>query len=275
MRRTDKRVVRSSRPIWSSASAGPIAGISFAVAVVVVVAVTLMALAGGTRNASAASGPPQGVRHGKPLAGCGLQGQPTCPIDPGWVSISAESPAAAAHAIAHSPAFAAMQTHYGLTTLDTPVLVHAINRHTNVEYYDDDHWVVSVRDKAGAEGGIFDFVYDRPHQRIRISAFARLTPGDPRSHQAFPYISASTAVARLQPVRGVAAATTRQPELMFFPIDPRWRDPSSPKHSWSGGGDSPMDPMWHIIGVDGHDYFVGIDLQVYDPFALPLAPAQP
>lgn len=238
--------------------------------------IALMALAGGMRNASAASGgPSQGVRHGKPLAGCGLQGEPACPIDPGWVSMSAESPAAAAQAIAHSPVFAAMQTHYGLTTLDTPVLVHATNRHTNVEYYDDDHWVVSVRDKTGAEGGIFDFVYDRSHQRIRMSAFARLTPGDPRSHQAFPYISASTAVARLQAVRGAAAATTKRLELVFFPIDPRWRDLSSPKHNWSGGGDSPMDPMWHIAGADGHDYFVGVDLHVYDQSALPLAPAQP
>jgi len=70
-------------------------------------------------------------------------------------------------------------------------------------------------------------------------------------------------------------AATKQPELVFFPIDPQWRDPNSPKHGWSGGGDSPMDPMWHLVGVDGRDYFVGVDMRVYDAASLPLAPAQP
>jgi hypothetical protein len=170
----------------------------------------------------------------------------------------------------------AMQAQFGGTVLDAPALVHAANLHTGVEYYDDDHWVASVRDGSGAERGIFDFVYDRTHQRIRMASFARLTPSDPRSRQAFPYISAASAAATLRAARGIVMdARGHQPELMFFPIDPQWRDLHSPKHSWSGGGDSPMDPMWHIVGADGHDYFVGVNMQVYEQQDLPFAPAQP
>jgi hypothetical protein len=72
----------------------------------------------------------------------------------------------------------------------------------------------------------------------------------------------------------VTDASGHQPELMFFPIDPQWRDVHSPKHSCSGGGDSPMEPMWHIIGADGHEYFVGVNMQIYERRDLPLAPAQ-
>lgn len=275
MPRNSKPVVRSSWRARGSGPIGPMAGIPIAVTIAVVVAVALMVQTGTGNTTAASAGPSQAVPSGKPLARCGSQGQPSCPIDPGWVSIPVESPAAVAQAITQSSAFVAMQTRYGVTTLDTPTLVLATNLHTNIEYYDDDHWVVSVRDGAGAECGIFDFVYDRSHQRIRMSSFARLTPGDPRSTRAFPYTSASSAAARLQAGRGVAAAPTGQPELVFFPIDPQWRDLRSPKHNWSGGGDSPMDPMWRIVGADGHDYFVGVDMQVYDRLNLPFAPAQP
>ena len=66
-----------------------------------------------------------------------------------------------------------------------------------------------------------------------------------------------------------------QPELIFFPIDPAWRNPNSALHAYSGGGDSPFDPMWHVVGADAHDYFVGTDNNVYTVQQLPLAPGKP
>lgn len=275
MRGTRKRIVKSNSRSRISRQTEPHIGIPILVAGVAAVGVVLVALAAPGGISAAGGGTSSTTLHTKQLAGCGSQGQPSCPIDPGWVSVSAESPGVIAQAMALSPAFGSMQSHFGVMTLDIPVLVHATNLHTGIEYYDDDHWVVSVRDGAGVESGIFDFVYDRAHQRIRMAAFAKLTSGDPRSHQAFPYTSVGLATARLQSVRGVVPSATSQPELVFFPIDPQWRDPHSPKHSWSGGGDSPMDPMWHLVGADGHEYFVGVDMHVYDTVNLPLAPTRP
>jgi hypothetical protein len=202
--------------------------------------------------------------------------QPTCPTsDPGWFSVSSVSPTAVSAAIAGSEIFASMQSRYGYKTLDTPVLVHAYDAHTGIAYYDDDHWVVSVRNAAGKESGIFDFLYDRVNQRLSFSAFGLITPQDPHSRLAFPYTSLSVAIAKLQSQRGLSVKTGTLPVLIFFPIDPNFPILSSPVHNWAGGGNSPMHPMWHVIGSDGHDYFVGIDLHVYAQKDLPIAKGQP
>jgi hypothetical protein len=252
-----------------------------ACAVVLALAVTLRIAGGGPTSAGAgasAGGSGQGttVRGGKPLASCGLPGKPACLVDPQWFPITDASPSGAATAIRTSSAFAMMTQQYGGTVLDAPVLVQAYQAHTGVEYYDDDHWVVSVRcTSAGRECGIFDFVYDRAHQRIRFSSFGVVTPTDPHASQAFPYISYSAAISQLQSDRSMGMQVGSQPTLIFFPIDPRWRIPNSPVSKWRGGGDSPMDPMWRLRGADGHDYFVGVDSHVYGGGELPIASGQP
>lgn len=202
--------------------------------------------------------------------------QPACPTpDPGWFAVASASPAAVSVAIAGSGTFVSMQSRYGYKTLDTPVLVHAYAAHTGIAYYDDAHWVVSVRNAAGRESGIFDFLYDWVNQRLSFSAFGLITPQDPHSRQAFPYTSSSIAIAKLLSQRGLGVKPGTQPALMFFPIDPNFPNLSSPVHNWAGGGNSPMNPMWHLIGTDGHDYFVGIDLHVYVQKDLPIANGQP
>src|SRR5258706_10488527 len=180
------------------------------------------------------------LNHAK--GACGNAGQAACPAaEPGWLAGSAASPGAVAAAISGSADYAAMQGSYGYVALDTPALVHAYNAHTGNAYYDDDHWVVSVRSTTGARCGIFDFVYDRAHGRMRFSSYGVITPQDTHAGQAFPYIPSATAMAQLHHQRGLAVLAGTQPQLIFFPIDPSFPYLTSPVHNWRGGGNSAME----------------------------------
>jgi hypothetical protein len=240
---------------------------------IAVVGLVLMIIAiQGSRVASASGGGPPGpTPPGRHV--CGTAGEPACPPDDlDWVSITSESPGAVAAAIGKSEHFTMMQSHYNYASLDIPALVRSFGPHTGIQYYDDDHWVVSVRDTSSREVGVFDFVYDRANHRLRFSSFSALGEMNPSAHQAFPYISADMAVAQLKSQRKLGVQPGKQPELIFFAIDPRWRDLTSPVHLWKGGGEAPMDPMWHLVGSDGRDYFVGVDLHAYVLTNLPFAP---
>src|SRR5205085_1378361 len=139
----------------------------------------------GSGIASASSGPGGSVPAGygslnHPKGPCGNAGQATCSaVDPGWFAVPSSSPDGAAAAIASSREYVSMQGRFGYAAMDTPALVHAYDAHTGNAYYDDDHWVVSVRDASGLRSGIFDFVYDRAHARMRFSSYGVLTPEDP------------------------------------------------------------------------------------------------
>ncbi|HEX6483678.1 MAG TPA: hypothetical protein VF043_32940 [Ktedonobacteraceae bacterium] len=207
---------------------------------------------------------------------CGNAGQAACPaVNADWFAVPSASSNVVAAAIDNSKEYIAMRGSYGYTAMDAPALVHAYNAHTGNDYYDDDHLVVSVRDASGLRCGIFDFVYDRTHARMRFSSYGVITPEDPYARQAFPYIASSVALAQLQHSRGLHAMGGTQPELIFFPIDPSFPYLTSPVHKWSGGGNSAMSPIWHITGTDGHNYFMGADSQVYDQAQLPVAKGQP
>jgi len=211
-----------------------------------------------------------------PKGWCGNTGQAACPaIDPGWFSVSSETPVAVTSAITHSSSFRTMMNQYGYTLLDTPTLVHTLSAKTGISYYDYDHWIVSVVNTSGQRCGVFDFIYDRAHQRMSFSSFGVVTPNDPHAKMAFPYTSSTAASVALQQQHGLAVAPSSQAELVFFPIDPNFRNLNSPVHLWSGGGDSPMNPIWLLRGIDGYDYFVGVDQHVYTQTDLPVAQGTP
>jgi len=191
------------------------------------------------------------------------------------VSVGAGSPAAIASAITANREFIALASQYGVTSLDIPALVHAYGAHTGVDYYDDDHWVVSVRNNTGMRCGLFDFVFDRAHSRMRFSSYGVLTAQDPHARQAFPYVSSSVALSHLQSQRRLSVLAGTRPELIFFPIDPSFPYLTSPVHKWAGGGNSAMNPMWHMSGADRHDYFLGADLYVHGQSDLPIARGLP
>ena len=258
-------------------------GAALGIVVLFVLGFALVATIGrGSSVASASGGGPVSkvpagygsLNHAK--GACGNAGQAACPAaDPGWFAVSTASPAAVAAAISGSADYVAMQGSYGYVALDTPALVHAYNAHTGNAYYDDDHWVVSVRIATGARCGIFDFVYDQAHGRMRFSSYGVITPQDTHAGQAFPYIPSATAMAQLHHQRGLGVLAGTQPQLIFFPIDPSFPYLNSPVHNWRGGGNSAMEPMWHMVGSDGHDYFVGTDLNVHVQAELPIATGQP
>ena len=226
---------------------------------------------GGTATVATGYG---SLNHAK--GPCGSTGQAACPaVQPHWFSVTSTSPTAVAAAITGSSDFHSMQTQYGYTSLDIPALVHAYSAHTGIEYYDDDHWVVSVRNAAGMRCGLFDFVYDRTHQRMRFSSYGVITLLDPHASQAFPYTSSSQATAILQGTRRLGVKSGTQPELIFFPIDPSFPILTSPVHNWAGGGNSPMNPMWYVVGSDAHNYFIGTDLTAHAQSELPIARGQP
>jgi hypothetical protein len=215
------------------------------------------------------------LNHVKGPCGNNAQ-QPACPTpQPNWIAIPSESPASVAQAMEQSIDFRSLQNHFGFTSLDTPVLVHAFDAHTGISYYDDDHWVVSVRNASGMRCGILDFVYDRANQRMRFSSYGVITSADPRHTSAFPYVSEVTAMQSLRSQKGLQIRTGTQPELIFFPINPAFPILTSPVSKWMGGGNSPMLPIWQLVGTNGQDYFVGTDLNVYTQQALPVATGRP
>jgi len=250
-------------------------------ALIVVLGFALLVFIGHSGNIAIASGGGPSLGHGgygslnhaKGL--CGNAGQAACPaVDPGWFPVASTSPTVVATAIARSKNFMSMQVHFGYVGLDIPALVHAYDAHTGNSYYDDDHWVVSVRNARGMRCGVFDFVYDRVHQRMRFSSYGVITPVNPHATMAFPYTPSSVAVTKLEDQRRLNMKIGTQPELIFFPIDPDFPYLISPVHKWVSGGNSAMDPMWRIVGSNGQDYFVGPDLQVHRQNDLPVAKEQ-
>ncbi len=259
----------------------PVVGLGMTIVLVIGLAL-LIIIGHGGNTVSASGGNPGGnvplgygsLNHAKGT--CGNVGQAPCPAaDPGWFAVKSELPQAVALAITGSNQFILMKGRYGYVTTDMPAMIHAYGARTGNDYYDDDHWVVSVRDASGMRCGIFDFVYDRIHQRMRFASYGVLTAQDANSRQAFPYISSSTALTRLQSKLKLQLMAGKQPELIFFPIDPNFPVLTSPVHKWSGGGNSPMDPIWHVVASNGTDYYVGSDMNVYIHTNLPIAKGQP
>jgi hypothetical protein len=247
----------------------------------ILVGLLLMVMIGHGGSTATASGGGPDVPGGygslnRPKGSCGNTGQSSCTSpNPDWFAIGSETPAAAAAAIAGSTDFLGIAAQHGCPLLDTPALVYSYGARTGMDYYDDDHWVASVRDNTGMRCGLADFVYDRAHKRMRFASFGVLTPQDPHSRQVFPYLSSSVAVAQLQSQHKLAPFSGTVPKLIFFPIDPGFPDLNSPVHKWAGGGNSAMNPMWYVVGADGRDNFLGEDLHVYKHTDLPIAKGQP
>src|SRR2546421_8848497 len=184
-------------------------GLGLAVAVVLGLALMVFIGHGGNVVSASGGGPSSGsagygsLNH--PKGPCGNAGQASCaPADPGWFTVTSASPTAMTSAIVNSRNFASIQGQFGYVALDTPALVHAFDAHTGNSYYDDDHWVVTVRNASGMRCGIFDFVYDRAHQRMRFSSYGVITPLDPRARLAFPYTSSPAAMTKLEGQRGLS-----------------------------------------------------------------------
>lgn len=262
MKRTQKTGYYTRNAYQQSATPFPIQS-GFAVGIVLLCALFLVCAVGKSMASPPAShlSGPGSLNY--PKGWCGQQGQASCRIDPGWLPVTSEQPDEIARVMMSNPEYAMLQKSAGYSALDTPALVHPLNAHTGIAYYDLDHWIASARSATGVRVGLFDFVYDGAYKRLRFSSFGVISPQDAHAHLAFPYIMSNQALARLQAQPGVHILVASQPELVFFLIDPRYNDLSSKKYRWYGGGDSPINPLWHIAGTANNDYFVGSDLRTF------------
>ena len=200
----------------------------------------------------------------------GAQSTPAPTLTP--IPLDLDSPAVVAQVIASDPTVRAVKDRIDTQALDTPALVYYLSGHGGPVFTDLDHWVVTTRDASGRRVGVFDFHYIRSQHALRGGSAGVITPRDPNSAAAFPWLTSATAVERLHVLRGLAPAAGTALRLIWFSIDSRWRDPGSPL-KWYGGGEAAMDPMWQIQATDGVTYYVGQDLKVYVYDDLPIEPA--
>ncbi len=158
--------------------------------------------------------------------------------------------------------------------LDTPVLVHPIAMQTHYDGNDCPHWMASTHVANGHHMELYDFVYDYPHQRMRLSSVGFPQEGSPVYANGFPAVPLSTAEALLWAQRHVRASSAWTPELVFFGLQDGWSTTGPPyppgTRSWNKGGTDPTDPMWLILGSDGWPYLVSTSQQVYAINDLPI-----
>ncbi len=218
-----------------------------------------------------------------PIAGhkgfstCGQPGQPECPTGTNtWVTVASESPADVLAAMQSCPDYMSPIQAFSVFpanstfSFDAPVLVKPAT--TNNKEYQDNLPYFEVRAAVnGIRSVTYKILYDPAHHQLRLDGIGRMTSTDPNYNKSFPWrgVSAMQAASILHTTRGVALAAGRSPELVYFGPQP-FTSPKQAGAGWTGGGASPADPIWRLLGADGHLYFIGVEGHVYTPSQLPI-----
>lgn len=197
-----------------------------------------------------------------------------------WVSMRSESPADVLAAAESTTMFQSALTSgdpIGATLrtgkLGQPVLVKPYRDGTVL----DTVWVIPVVTSSATPGALLEFVYDRPHRRLRAASFDAVGSGMFYASHPFPFTEATGAAAVVRQARNVSLMTGKPAELVYFPTD-HTAVLTGQSPPWTSGGDSVIDPMWHVPGGDGHWYYVTHDMQVLRASEFPVAgtfPAMP
>ncbi len=222
-----------------------------------------------------------------PIAGrkghatCDEPGQPTCPPLPNfWRPITSDSPSAVLAALPSLPGYLSPPHVASLPAADSfsfdmPVLVlpaTTVQAATTAASEDNNlpHFVIRAS-VNGVRMITYDVTYNPSSHEIGDLTFGGDPPNSPHYNKPFPFagVSASAAIATLHTVRGVSVAAGKQPQLVFFALNPDAVNPAHPL-KWFGGGESPENPIWRLKGSDGLLYFVGGDGQLYLPRDLPV-----
>ncbi|MGH2487510.1 MAG: hypothetical protein ACRDHE_16020, partial [Ktedonobacterales bacterium] len=192
-----------------------------------------------------------------------------------WISVTSSAPSDIA-ADMESGGLAMMESRLGPVTLDAPTLVYPLNVHTGYDANDCPHWIASFHYNSGGSWGAIDYVFDPAHSQMRFVNGAGIYQNDSRFGKTFPYITLEQALALVHQQRGVTAAKSETPLLVFFSLKQGWAGEGQPpdtttSHVWTDSGTSATDPMWRIVGSDGNVYFVVRSLRVYAMSEVPTA----
>jgi hypothetical protein len=154
-------------------------------------------------------------------------------------------------------------------TLGQPALVKPYVENTMM----DEVWVIPVVAGSGYPSALLEFVYDPAHNRIRAASFDAVGNGMFYASHPFPFVDATQAAAVVQQVRKTSVMVGQTPELIYFPTD--HQAVLAGKTTWTGGGETVIDPIWRVPGADGHYSYVAHSQQVYSAGEIPVASSLP
>src|SRR5258708_3261082 len=192
-------------------------------------------------------------------AHCNVANKPACSTRAvPWVSLRSDSPAdvlTAAKSTAMFQSALASADPIGAAlkagVLGQPVLVKPYHDGTVL----DTVWVIPVVSGSGSPSALLEFVYDRPHQRLRAASFDAVGNGMFYASHSFPFTDGVGACAVAHQARNVSLMTGRVAELVYFPTD-HAAVLSEQSPPWTGGGDSVLAPICRAPGRAGHRYYL-------------------
>jgi hypothetical protein len=272
-------VVQTLRRLRPLQRIRPLASVLFFGGAVLVSLMAIAALSVAHGSGTGASGNPiPGKATAIANARCGFANKPACPTyTVPWVSLRSESPADVLAAAESTTMFQSALTDadpIGVALrkgkLGQPALVKPYRDGTTM----DTEWVIPVVSSSEAPGALLEFVYDRPHQRLRAASFIGVGSGMFYGSHPFPFIDSIGASTVVRQARNVSTMAGQAAELVYFPTD-HAAVLTGQSPPWTSGGDSVSDPMWRVPGGDGHWYYVTHDKQVHLASEFPVDGAFP
>lgn len=188
-----------------------------------------------------------------------------------WIPLASVSPANVIAAARRSTLFNENASSDGqvhdLSRLGAPVLVHALQ--VSASHAWPDVYVIPILDASGNVVAAAEADLSADHHAIDVSAI--VTFGQPRAPGHLVRLDKQQALTAIQNQRHTALRAGATADLVYFPGNADAQ--TLGQTHWSGGGESPFDPMWRVPGANQQTYFVGEDGAIYSSNQLPIDPA--
>jgi hypothetical protein len=198
---------------------------------------------------------------------CGVRGVPACATpDPGWIPLSAQTPAAVVAAMKQTWIFQIDLNDGGdhvqdLSHLGTPFLVRGLARSGRTV---PDYYVLPIMDAHSyvTDVGMFELKPD--HSALRFSAISGFDGRYPIVRQ-----TEKGAITALWQQHHMALKQNTRPYLIYLVIDAASLETG--QVTWNAGGLGPTIPLWLLQGADGKNYVFGNDGKIYSQSEIPLS----